>query len=122
MYRCACKSFLFSSKRRGRGGRPAWVHERKEEEAAPEHARRASLTEQDTSPPEELEVFITGREKSIVVRAEETKQNRVTSANGRANMQMGERRARAGSRAQAAGVRSRPRKWLTAELGLDMCE
>lgn len=27
MYRCACKPFLFSSKRRGRGGRPARVHE-----------------------------------------------------------------------------------------------
>ena len=102
-----------------RGGRPAWVHERKEGEAAPEHAQRASLTEKDASPPGELEVFITGRGKRIIVRAEETKQKRVSSPNDRTNMETGERRARAASRAQAAGVRSRRRERLRAELGLD---
>lgn len=51
MYRYACKSFLFSFKRRGRDKRPAWVHERKEEEAAPAPAQGASLTEKDAYPP-----------------------------------------------------------------------
>lgn len=55
-----CLEVLSSFKRRGRGGRPAWVHEgKKEEEAAPEHAQRTGLTEEDVYPPSELEAFMT---------------------------------------------------------------